>query len=222
MTDPRLIARKLANDAMLAGRPLNWFEQLYSMASTEDVSIPWADREPNPNLIELFEKLSRVPFGKHAIKVGCGLGDDAEWLSRKGFDTTAFDISHTAIQECHRRFTNSRVHYIEIDLFNYPAKWKEAFDLVLESYTLQVLPQELRVEALTKIYELVAPGGYLLLITRARDESDPKGSMPWPLTKSEVDQFISLGLANIYFEDYSDRENPPVRRFRACYHRKDA
>ncbi len=222
MTDPRLIARKLASEALSAGRPLDWFELLYSRAATEDVSIPWADRKPNPNLITLFEKVSHLPFGKRAIKIGCGLGDDAEWLVKQGFDVTAFDISPSAIQECHRRFLNSCVHYIEMDLFKAPQQWISAFDLVQESYTLQVLPHELWEAAMTKISEFIVPGGYLLFITRARDESDPKGSMPWPLTRLEVDRFISLGLTNIYFEDYIDSENPPVRRFRACYQRKKA
>lgn len=222
MTDPRLIARKLASEALSAGRPLDWFELLYSRAATEDVSIPWADRKPNPNLITLFEKVSHLPFGKRAIKIGCGLGDDAEWMAKQGFDVTAFDISPSAIQECHRRFPNSCVHYIEMDLFKAPQQWISAFDLVQESYTLQVLPHELWEAAMTKISEFIVPGGYLLFITRARDESDPKGSMPWPLTRLEVDRFISLGLTNIYFEDYIDSENPPVRRFRACYQRKKA
>lgn len=222
MTDPRMIARKLASEALSAGRPLDWFERLYSHAATEGVSVPWADREPNPNLTELYEKVSYLPFGKRAIKVGCGLGDDAEWLAKQGFDVTAFDISPSAIKECRRRFPNSSVQYVAMDLFKTPVQWTATFNLVQESYTLQVLPPELRVAALTKISELIAPGGYLLFVTRARDESDPVGAMPWPLTRPEIDQFISLRLKNIYFEDYTDGENPPVRRFRACYQREAA
>lgn len=220
MTDPRSIARKLASEALAAGKPLDWFEVLYSRAATEGVSIPWADRKPNPNLIELFEKVKHLPFGKRAIKVGCGLGDDAEWLARQGFDVTAFDISPSAIRECRLRFPGSSVHYIEMDLFKAPPQWTAAFDLVQESYMLQVLPPELRAAAMAKISEFIAPGGYLLFVTRARDESDPKGAMPWPLTRREVDQFIALRLNSIYFEDYTDGETPPVRRFRACYQRK--
>lgn len=222
MTDPRLIARKLASEALAKGKPLDWFELLYSRATAEGISIPWADRETNPNLVELFEKVSHLSFGKRAIKIGCGLGDDAEWLAKQGFEVTAFDISPSAIQECCRRFPNSNVHYITMDLFNAPQQWIAAFDLVQESYTLQVLPPELRVAAMAKISEFIAPGGYLLFITRARAESDPKGAMPWPLTRPEVDQFIALGLNSLYFEDYIDGETLPVRRFRACYQRKTA
>lgn len=219
MNDPRAIARKLAGEALSVGRPLDWFERLYAKASSEGVPIPWADRVPNPNLIELYAKVRHLPFGWRALKVGCGLGDDAEWLATQGFDVTAFDISPSAIDECHRRFPDSRVHYVETDLFKAPPGWTGAFDVVLESYTLQVLPPGLRAAAMEKICEFVAPGGYLLFITRAREESDPAGAMPWPLTRREADSCVGLGFREVYFEDCLDQEKPPVRRFRACYQR---
>ena len=217
MTDKRAIARRLANEAIAAGRPLEWFEKLYLMAKAEGATIPWADRVPNPNLLALYERIKHIPFGPKALKVGCGLGDDAEWLSGLGFYITAFDIAPTAIAECHARFPASKVNYLAADLFAAPPEWKKAFDIVIESYTLQVLPPGLRTKAMQAIAGLVAPGGHLLLVTRARDESDPPGDMPWPLTRSEADMFCSYGLEEIYFEDYRDNESPPVRRFRACY-----
>jgi len=222
MDDPRTIARKLASEALSSGRLLDWFEHLYARALSTGVPIPWADRVPNPNLIELYERVRHLPFGKRALKVGCGLGDDAEWLAVQGFDVTAFDISPSAIEECHRRFPDSIVHYVEADLFRAPPEWSAAFDLVQESYTLQVLPFELRAAAIEKICEFVAPSGYLLFITRAREESDPPGAMPWPLTRREADRFVAHGFSEVYFEDYIDQERPPVRRLRACYRRISA
>ncbi len=219
MDDPRTIARKLAREALSAGRPLDWFEHLYAKASSEGVPIPWADRTPNPNLLQLYDRVRHLTFGRRALKVGCGLGDDAQWLAAQGFDVTAFDISPSAIQECHRRFPDSNVHYVVADLFKSQSEWTAGFDLVLESYTLQVLPPELRAAAMEKISEFVAPSGYLLFITRAREESEFPGSMPWPLTRRETNGFAGHGLWEVYFEDYVDQERPPVRRFRACYQR---
>lgn len=222
MDDPRTIARKLASEAIASGRPLDWFEHLYARASSEGVPIPWADRVPNPNLIALYAAVRHLPFGRRALKVGCGLGDDAEWLAREGFDVTAFDISRTAINECRYRFPDSTVRYVEADLLNAPPEWTATFDVVLESYTLQVLPSELRTAAIAKISEFVAPGGFVLFITRAREELDSPGAMPWPLTRREANGFVQNGFIEVYFEDYIDKENPPVRRFRACYQRVPA
>jgi SAM-dependent methyltransferase len=217
--DLRKTARRLAADAIAAGKPLEWFEQLYAGAANDGLVVPWADRKPNPNLVELYAKVCHLGFGPKALKVGCGFGDDAEWLAEQGFDVTAFDISSSAIAECRRRFPQSRVRYLAADLFAAPSAWTGAFDVVQESYTLQVLPAEIRGEALRKICGFIAPGGYMLFVCRGREPSDPPGSMPWPLTRDELAVVPSLGLSEVLFQDYMDREDPPVRRFRACYRR---
>ncbi|WP_415879687.1 class I SAM-dependent methyltransferase [Methylomonas sp. TEB] len=221
MDNHRALARQLAQIAISAGHPLDWFEQLYAKARSDGTPIPWADYTPNPNMIELFQKTNNLlTFGQKALKIGCGLGDDAEWLSCLGFDVTAFDISPTAISECGNRFPNTNVKYVVCDLFQAPDNWQGAFDLVLESYTLQVLPPELRTKALQQICGLVSLDGYLMLIARLRDESESTGSMPWPLVRKEIDILKSQGFAEKYAEDYFDGEHPPVRRFRGCYQRK--
>ena len=103
---------------------------------------------------------------------------------------------------------------------NAPAEWKGSFDFVLESYTLQVLPPDLRPDAIRQIASFVSPGGILLVIARGREPNDPPGNMPWPLTKDELAVFQSVGLKELRFEDYVDDETPPVRRFRATYRRE--
>jgi SAM-dependent methyltransferase len=117
------------------------------------------------------------------------------------------------------RRRKSRVHYLAADLFAAPSAWTGAFDLVQESYTLQVLPAQIRGDALRRICGFLAPGGYMLFVCRGRAPSDPPGTMPWPLTRDELAVVASLGLTEVCFEDYMDREDPAVRRFRACYRR---
>jgi len=198
---------------------LGWFEPLYSEAGSDSHIIPWADMSPNPKLIEWLDSQSWAESGGLALKVGCGLGDDAEELASRGWSTTAFDISDSAIDWCHRRFPNSSVQYLVSDLFDAPAQWSRAFDLVVESYTLQVLPPSFRAEAIRRISEFVAPGGRLLVISRAREAHEPVGEIPWPLTAGEVALFDACGLARLGFEDFFDDEDPPVRRFTATYAR---
>ena len=41
--------------------------------------------------------------------------------------------------------------------------------------------------------------------------------MPWPLMRRELDEFAAAGLREKSFEDFFDKESPPVRRFRATY-----
>ncbi len=214
--EQRVTARAIAHKHLDSGDPLGWFEDLYCQAREDSSIIPWADLEPNPNLIEWLNRHDTLGSGR-AIKVGSGLGDDAEELVSRGFTTTAFDISQSAIAWSKRRFPQSSASYIVADLFSAPIEWRAMFEFVLESYTLQVLPPNLRLDAMRRIASFVAPGGTLLVIARGRETSEPEGKMPWPLTKDELSLFESHGLKEVSFEDYMDSENPPVRRFRATY-----
>lgn len=222
MNDPRSIARALANEAVSAGRPLDWFEPLYAKALSEGALIPWADRVPNPNLIELYKKVRHLPFGKRALKVGCGLGDDAEWLAAQGFHVIAFDISSSAIKTCRHRSRLRRYATSQRICSRCHPRGRPLSIWCWSLTSLQVLPAEFRAGAMKRIGEFVAPNGFLLLITRAREERDPAGAMPWPLTRREIDGFLRDGFIELHFVDYMDQEKPPVRRFRACYQRISA
>ena len=197
-----------------------WFEELYAQVESSGLSVvPWADLEPNPNLVTWLDR-ERVDGGrKSALVVGCGLGDDAEELSRRGFRVTAFDVSASAITAAAKRFPESTVEYVAADLFQPPAGWRRRYDLVHEAYTLQVLPRGLRQKAVGQLAGFVSPGGILLMIARARDEADEPGEMPWPLTCTEFEAAARSGLERVSFEDYLDDERPRVRRFRAAYKR---
>jgi hypothetical protein len=214
----RTEARELARIHLEAGDPTGWFEALYAASGGDSERIPWADLKPNPNLTEWLDRNGIEGRGRVALIIGSGLGDDAEELSIRGFDVTAFDVSETAVQWSKYRFPDSKVDYKIQDLFKTPKSWNGRFDFVLESYTLQVLPPELRPKAIARIAGFVAPKEYLLVISRGREEVDDPGGMPWPLVQKELTAFEKSGLIRIAFDDYMDRrEDPPVRRFRALY-----
>jgi len=215
----RATAREIAHKHLDAGNPLGWFEDLYSQAGEDTTIIPWADLTPNPNLIGWLDQYGSACSGP-VLKIGSGLGDDAEELARRGFGTTAFDISESAVARSRARFSNSSVSYVVADLFSTPDDWRGKFNFVLESYTLQVLPPGLRADAIRCIASFVAPSGTLLVVARGREPNEPEGKMPWPLTKEELALFQSHDLKQISFEDYVDNEDPPVRRFRVTYRRE--
>ncbi|MBI2421648.1 MAG: methyltransferase domain-containing protein [Candidatus Hydrogenedentes bacterium] len=215
----RLTVRELARQYSNAGDPLGCFEAIYSQAGGDAARVPWADQSPNPGLLQWLDSAQTDGAGRRALTIGCGLGDDAEELARRAFETTAFDISPTAIHWCRQRFPSSRVDYVAANLLDPPQSWMGAFHFVLESYTLQALPPDLRPRAMARAASFVAPGGALLVIARGREASDPEGHMPWPLTREELNEFLELGLRERGFDGYLDHESPPVRRFRVEYAR---
>jgi SAM-dependent methyltransferase len=214
--------RQAANDLVASylqrGDSTGWFDALYRQANGQTAAIPWANLRPNPSLADGAKLIPAQ--GKRALVVGCGLGDDAELLSSLGFGVTAFDISPEAIRWARQRFQHTRVDYKVADAVNLPPEWSHRFDLVVEIFTLQALPESLRVRLFPTIAGTVAPGGQLFVYARARDESDVPGEgPPWRLTKPEILTFEKHGLACESFNDFLDDENPPVRRFQAVFRR---
>jgi SAM-dependent methyltransferase len=211
--------RRLAEESIAPGGAVGWFEELYRRADGQWDRIPWADLCANPYLLQWLRGQPTAALRGTALVVGCGVGDDAEALAAAGFAVTAFDVSATAIAGCRARFPESHVEYVVADVLAPPPAWAARFDLVFESYTLQVLPPEARVVTIEKLARLLAPGGRVLVLCRGRDRTDPAGQLPWPLTRAELGLFAAHGLRERSFDDFLDHEDPPVRRFRALYER---
>lgn len=210
--------KRLAAEYTAKGDPTGWFEVLYRGAEGDAEAIPWAHLTANSLLIEWMTRQQARGDGRSVLVVGCGLGDDAEALARHGFAVTAFDISAEAIRWCERRFPNSPVRYAVGDVLGLPEAWGERFDVIVEAYTLQSLPDEaLRAQAAANLARCVASGGTLLVICRGREPHEERGTMPWPLTRAELAVCEQQGLREVAFEDLTDRDERSVRHFRAHY-----
>jgi SAM-dependent methyltransferase len=168
------------------------FEEMYAAAG-EELSVPWANLKPSPLLVEWLDGKGAKVRGK-ALVIGSGYGDDAEELARRGLAVSAFDLSPTAIERTHERFPESAVDYRVADLFDLPAEWRGAFDLVVEIRTLQSLPTRDREPAATAIATTVAPGGLLWLFALGRDAHARGESRPWPVTPEELGVLEAAGL----------------------------
>ena len=215
MFDP-VAYKKMVKTYQEADKPTEWFDSIYTDAEGDYRNVFWADLEPSPYLIDWLEK-GEVKVGKKAIAIGCGVGDDAEALSRAGYKVTAFDISPEAIRLCKKRYPESKVNYLVADLFNYPQDWRESFDLVYECNTIQVLPGKYRIEARDAMVSLLALDGYILVSCRSRLENQQEDDIPLPLDRKEIDGFIRCGLNEETFESYDDTQDPPVPHFFATY-----
>ena len=117
-------ADELSARAIADGEPTAWFDRLYSEGATGAVSMPWDREEPQPLLREWAEARGLDGAGRRAVVVGCGLGADAEYLSRQAFATTGFDIAETAVRLARERHPDSTVDYRTADLLDLPAEWR--------------------------------------------------------------------------------------------------
>jgi 2-polyprenyl-3-methyl-5-hydroxy-6-metoxy-1,4-benzoquinol methylase len=172
------------------------FDELYAEAGDDLEQVPWARLAPNPALVSW---LDTRPAGGRALVVGCGYGDDAEELARRGYAVTAFDLSATAIDRCHTRFPESEVDYRVADLFT--ERWEPSFDLVVELYTIQSLPPADRRRVVAALAAPVGPGGTLFVRCFARADGAPVTSRPWPVSRAELAWFADEGLTEAELVD---------------------
>jgi len=193
--DPRARARELAAEALAAGQPNAWFEQLYAEAAAGRAVVPWADLAPNPELAQWPGLAGPAHPGQRALVVGAGYGDDADLLTRLGWQTTGFDLAPSAVAGAAHRFPGTTFEVA--DLLAAPADWLRRFDLVVEVYTIQSMRGAPRSAAVAAVAGFVAPGGRLLVIAARRGPHDEPGRLPWPLTEDEVRSFPGLSLESL-------------------------
>ncbi len=196
-----------------------WFEAVYALAEGDPAGVPWAHLEPRPMLEDWLQSHSLA--GLRALDVGCGLGDNAEALARAGARVVAFDLVERAVQWARERFLHSAVDYRVADLFDAPQEWRGAFDFVHELYTLQALPEALLPGAARALASFVAPGGTLLVISRARDDGEDLGGPPWPLAKKDIEGLAVDGLRLVSLEDIP-ASGDLARHWRAEFRRDEA
>lgn len=185
--------QNLVTDSFAQNEPSGWFEPLYAGANFDPQKIPWANLSAPAPLTEWLQSQVDTKT-KKALVIGCGLGDDAQAIAEVGYQTTAFDISPSAIDWCRQRFPDSTVNYQTGDIFQPSPSWLQAFDLVWECRTIQALPLDVRTEVIDNIAQLVKPQGKLLVLTNLRLTEEAPSGPPWSLSANELQKFIMAGL----------------------------
>ncbi len=181
---------------------------------------PWADLEPNKFLRRWAEKTNLHGNDRRALVVGCGLGDDARFLYDLNFRVTAFDISPTAIKWARKLHSETGIEFFAADLFDAPQEWFQAFEFVLEVYTIQPLPLAMRPRVIDAISDFVATQGTLVVVTRGREDDEEPLELPWALSRRDLSQFERNNLKPIRFEEMlGDEEEEPIKRFVIEYQR---
>ena len=201
---------------------VDYFESVYADAGGDPTRVPWASRHPSKALVNWLNAVapSLVRCGARVAIVGCGLGDDAREIIRRGYDVTAFDCSSTAVRWARDLDPVNAEAYVQADMFTPPGRWVHRFDLVVDTNNLHYLSPEQQKDALAALITLMAPHGHLLIVCRGTGEpgeTDPEP--PWPLTESElIDAAESAGLVSVApiccFTDDDD-----VKRIRAVFRR---
>lgn len=216
-SEARARTKEIQTEYAERGDVFGWFDALYSEAAGDNAKIPWADLEPNRYLRAWAEKAGLKGEGRNALVVGCGLGDDAVYLDDLGFKVTGFDISPTAIEWAKKLHAERDIQFAVADLFQPFRGWLGSFDFVVEVYTIQPLPMDIRPSVIDAVAAFVKDGGELVVVTRGREDDEVPEEVPWPLSRQDLSRFEENGLRPTHFETMPGDEETPAPRFVVVY-----
>jgi demethylmenaquinone methyltransferase/2-methoxy-6-polyprenyl-1,4-benzoquinol methylase len=135
------------------------------------ISLGQADRVKR----EIVEKF--VMAGDRLLDVGCGTGTLALMAAGRGAEVVGIDPSAGMLAEAERKRKQSpsagRVRFVEAGVAEMDTAFEgESFDVVTASLVLSELGDDEQAWALARAFELLEPGGRLVIA----DETRPRGA----------------------------------------------
>lgn len=132
------------------------------LSGLADAVVPWDIGGPQPVLAEL-ERAGEI--SGTVLDAGCGLGDNAIFLSRKGHRVVAFDGSPTALENARQRAAaaGAEIEFVMADAMDLSGLGR-TFETVVDSALYHCLGAEQRARYIAGIHAVLAPGGKLHLL----------------------------------------------------------
>ncbi|MFX0006475.1 MAG: methyltransferase domain-containing protein [Promethearchaeota archaeon] len=120
---------------------------------------------------ELEEFASLLPKNAHVLDVGCGAGiPTAKFLINRGIKVTGIDLSDKMLSLA--RVNVPSAEFIKMDINQ--LKFEEnTYDGIVSVYTLFHVPRNNHIQIFKKFFEILKPGG-ILLINTGISESEGK------------------------------------------------
>ena len=136
-------------------------------------------RRPDPFVVEALQALANVGPGT-ALDLACGTGRHALELARRGWRTSAWDVSPVALEQLAGRAAEAglEVETRALDLLRDPLP-PGPFDLVV---VVDFLDRAL----LSIVHRLLAPGGHLILVAFTEDHPGERPSARYRLARGEL------------------------------------
>ena len=147
------------------------------------------------------EYIDRIIDKNTAILIpGCGNSYEAEYLLQNGFtNITLIDISPTLTKRLEQKFNThlkKQLHILTGDFFDLTGQ----FDLIIEQTFFCALNPGLRKDYVTKMYELLKPGGKLagVLFNRSFEGGPPFGGSKEEYEKLFAEKFVIKKMEDCY------------------------
>lgn len=136
----------------------------------------WSDKNFNPGWLnrpiskEIVVAVDSGWFrpGGFALDVGCGQGDIAAWLAKKGFPVVAFDIAESVIRRACDRYTGmpNPPQFIQLDIGSEPPP-NNQYSIIIDRGCFHQMPNRHIANYVKNITAVSSPNARMLLFIKA-------------------------------------------------------
>jgi SAM-dependent methyltransferase len=177
-----------SSSAQSSGFPRIDFDALYRGESPGEgipamTTPPWDTKAPKETVVGWQEQgLVRGDV----LDIGCGLGDNAVYLARHGFNVTGLDISPTALITAERRAKDAGVN-VKFAVANATKLegYNDAFDTVIDSGMFHCLDDDGKRGYAAAVHRATR-GGATLLMSCFCDANPPDPERPRPTVSEQM------------------------------------
>lgn len=159
----------------------SWEKQKYSKIKQLD-SFPYekGNRYPYDLLVTIvarsFFKVPKKERGKiRMLDLGCGTGNNAQFLAENGFDVYGIDCSGSAVEICKEKFSKMRLkgNFIAGDFLELPYK-DDFFDLAIDRESLYANKLSDIKKSIKQVYKKLKKGGLFVSFMYSSNHPDKK------------------------------------------------
>ncbi len=107
--------------------------------------------------------LKNLPYKAEILDAGCGAGQNAYHMARKGFRVTGIDLSRSMLTIAKNHYSNCTFVYMDIRRLQFPP---QRFDGILSSFSLIHIPDDTIPAVLSDFYRILKPGGWAAIFAQ--------------------------------------------------------
>jgi SAM-dependent methyltransferase len=192
------------------GGPRSWFEEVFD--DHYAALIRPGSKETAEAEVRFFVETAGLEPGAHVLDMGCGHGDHALALAKRGFAVTGVDLSLSQLLRASQAkdAVGAQIAFLQGDMRDPPTQGPFEGVLCVGS-TIGYFSDEENLECLRRMHDMLMPGGKLLLevfnrdhiISRLPARSWWQGRACLVLDEAEMDYFANRLLVHrtVVFED---------------------
>ena len=187
---------------------MNEISSLVEQGYNKIAKAYYTHRDLNKFNSELEQLISLLPKEAHVLDVGCGAGiPTAKFLIKRGINVTGIDLSDSMLSMARENVPEAKFIKMDINKISFE---ENMFDGLISVYTLFHIPKQNHFSIFKKFFELLKPGGILLINTGVSESEGMSNFFGVPMFWSNYNPKTTLDLIkkagfSILFEDILER-----------------